>query len=82
MHDTEKNGGQQLLSPQAPRRAAVVQFTVILKSAVLGFDCENSSLELLVKFDTKFRYLEFRYNSNYLKMLVKGCRIIMQLHFV
>ena len=53
-----------------------MQFTVILKSAVLGFDCENSSLELLVKFDTKFRYLEFRYNSNYLKMLVKGCRII------
>ena len=22
MHDTEKNGGQQLLSPRAPRRAA------------------------------------------------------------
>ena len=59
MHDTEKNGGQQLLSPEAPGRAAAglrlrVQFTVILKSAVLGFDCENSSLELLVK----FRYLE------------------------
>ena len=47
-----------------------MHFTVILKSAVLGFDCEKSTLELLVKFDIRFRYWEFRYYGALLKVLV------------
>ena len=56
--------------PSCGWAAAKMHFTVILKSAVLGFDCEKSTLELLVKFDIRFRYWEFRYYSNYLKVLV------------
>ena len=77
MHDTEKNGGQQLLSPRAPGRAAAglrLKCTLLLYLKVLCWvliaKTAHSSCWSSSKYDIRFRYWEFRYYSNYLKMLV------------